>query len=331
MRITRRQLRKLIKETVGEMRSEEAGDSPSKEQQYWKGQDPNRPTTPPKEVIDQVKDLLGNRNEYGPIGNILKGSGVIVAKIEASKDRSIAPRGWKVDITLDTLKDESLAKQIPNIISHYLSVPPGFQYGGLYEEPAEGYFSGNWKFIFRDGLIKEQMNVLNGGERPRRWSRGPETTLPQAIDDLGDELAGVNLMGLDARGYDNLAKWIASKLGLENYWTFMQQIGLDVHEWVAEELAPHVLKKFIDNKMSGSDLLKISGAMAEMARTGQFKGIWDRIISELQEETEQANPGWRGGTAEGDSLTLSLLRATGGTGRIASEVADAIVARVRYM
>jgi len=318
MKITRRQLRKLIKETVGEMRSEEAGDSPSKEQQYWKGQDPNRPTTPPKEVIDQVKDRLGNRRDFH--GNMLKGSGVIVAKIEASKDRSIAPRGWKVDITLDTLKDESLAKQIPNIISHYLSVPPGFQYGGLYEEPAEGYFSGSWKFIFRDGLIKELMNVLNDGERPRRWSRGPETTLPQAIDDLGDELAGVNLMGLDARGHDSLVKWLASKLGLENYWTFMQQVGLDVDEWVAEELAPQVLKKFIDNKMSGSDYLKINAAVVSMSSTGQFKGIWDRIISELKED----------GHSE-DSPFLQVLRATGATGRLASEIAEAIATRVRYM
>jgi len=318
MKITRRQLRKLIKETVGEMRSEEAGDSPSKEQQYWKGQDPNRPTTPPKEVIDQVKDRLGNRRDFH--GNMLKGSGVIVAKIEASKDRSIAPRGWKVDITLDTLKDESLAKQIPNIISHYLSVPPGFQYGGLYEEPAEGYFSGSWKFIFRDGLIKEQMNVLNDGERPRRWSRGPETTLPQAIDDLGDELAGVNLMGLDARGHDSLVKWLASKLGLENYWTFMQQVGLDVDEWVAEELAPQVIKKFIDNQMSGSDYLKINAAVVSMSSTGQFKGIWDRIISELKED----------GHSE-DSPFLQVLRATGATGRLASEIAEAIATRVRYM
>ena len=141
-----------------------------------------------------------------------------------------------------------------------------------------------------------------------------------AEDEFSEELAGVNLMGLDARGHDSVGKWIASKLGLENYWTFMQQVGLDVNEWVAEELAPQVLKKFIDNQMSGSDLLKINAAMVSMGHTGQFKGIYNRIISELIEDGHSEH-----------SLTLKVLRATGATGRLASEIAKAITTRVSYM
>ena len=131
----------------------------------------------------------------------------------------------------------------------------------------------------------------------------------KAIDDLGDELAGVNLMGLDARGHDSLVKWLASKLGLENYWTFLEQINLDVYEWIAEYLAPEIVKTFIDNQMNGSDLLKVSATIKEMNRVDQFQGIFDRVVAEF-------GP---------DDFGIE------GRLRLAAEIASAIATRVRYM